>query len=229
MPGFKGYLTDLGGPSANMYRMEGKDMKVCQKCKKPSCIYPKICSNLNHGHKPLLQLYRKVRSVKGIKKVTVGSGIRYDLFSDQSDSINRQYTEELIRYHVSGRLKVAPEHTEEEVLKAMRKPSFSYFQMFKSNFESINRKYSLNQQLIPYFISSHPVSTDNHMKKLAYLLRQMNLKPEQVQDFTPTPMTLSSTIFYTGIDPYTGKKVYVARTKEAKLKQKEQFFWNKKR
>jgi uncharacterized radical SAM protein YgiQ len=227
MPDFKGYLTDLGGPSANMYRMEGKDIKICQKCKRPSCIYPKICNNLNYSHKPLIQLYKKVRKIKGIKKVTIGSGIRYDLFINQSEETNRKYFEDLMQFHVSGRLKVAPEHTEEEVLKAMRKPSFKYFQLFKTYFDAINRNFSLKQQLIPYFISSHPVCTDTHMKNLANQIRQMNLKPEQVQDFTPTPMTLSSTIFYTGVDPYTNKKVYVARTKEAKLRQKEQFFWNK--
>jgi len=225
---FKGYLTDLGGPSANMYRMQGKDLKICEKCKKPSCIYPTICNNLDHNHKPLLELYRKVREVKGIKKAFIGSGIRYDMFTDWSNSTNREYFDELVRFHVSGRLKVAPEHTEDEVLKYMRKPSFKLFEDIKVKFDLINRKHGINQQLIPYFISSHPGCTLSHMNKLATLMERMRLQLEQVQDFTPTPMTLSSTIFYTGVDPYTGKSVYVARSKEDKLKQRELFFWSKK-
>ena len=224
MPDFKGHLTDLGGPTANMYRMQGIDLGICQQCKRPSCIFPKICGNLNRSHEPLLHLYRKVRNMRGIKKMTIGSGIRYDLFDDQSDSVNRLYAEELIRFHVSGRLKVAPEHSEEEVLKAMRKPSFRLFQAFKDKFDAINGKYSLNQQLIPYFISSHPACTDDHMRRLVNKFRRMKFKPEQVQDFTPTPMTLSTAMFYTGYDPYTGTKMHVARSKEDKLRQKSFFF-----
>jgi uncharacterized radical SAM protein YgiQ len=225
---FKGYLTDLGGPSANMYRMQGENLKICEKCKRPSCIYPSICNNLNHSHKPLLELYRKVRNIKGIKKAFVGSGIRYDMFSDWSNPDNREYFDELARFHVSGRLKVAPEHTEDDVLKYMRKPSFKLFEELNIKFESINRKHGLKQQLIPYFISSHPGCTLGHMNKLASIMQKMRIHPEQIQDFTPTPMTLASTIFYTGVDPYTGKSVYVARSKEDKLKQRDQFFWSKK-
>lgn len=225
---FKGYLSDLGGPSANMYRMTGKDQKICEKCKKPSCIHPTICKNLESSHKPLLDLYRKVRSIKGIKKAFIGSGVRYDLFTDWSNPINREYFDELVRFHVSGRLKVAPEHTEDDVLKFMRKPSFKLFEEIKQKFDTINRKNSLDQQLIPYFISSHPGCTITHMNNLAKLMERMNIQPEQIQDFTPTPMTLSSTIFYTGIDPYNEKSVYVARSKEDKLEQREMFFWKRK-
>jgi uncharacterized radical SAM protein YgiQ len=227
MPDFKGYLTDLGGPSANMYRMKGIDQKMCEKCKKPSCVFPSICNNLNHDHKPLLDLYRKVRSVKGVKKAFIGSGIRYDLFADWSNSTNREYFEELVLHHVSGRLKVAPEHTEDDVLKYMRKPSFKLFGELKVKFDIINRKNLLNQQLIPYFISSHPGCTQQHMQKLANTMESMKIQPEQIQDFTPTPMTLASTIFYTGIDPYKDKTVFVERSKEGKIKQREHFFWYK--
>ncbi len=227
-PDFKGYLSDLGGPSANMYMMQGKNLKVCQKCKKPSCIYPKICSNLNTSHKPLLDLYRKVRELKGIKKVTIGSGLRYDLFADQSDATNRKYLEELFVHHVSGRLKVAPEHTEENVLKLMRKPSFKLFLELKAKFDIFNRKYSKKQQLIPYFISSHPGCTIESMRELTKKVEKIGLHIEQVQDFTPTPMTLASTIFYTGTDPYTNKSVFVERSKNGKIKQREHFFWYKK-
>lgn len=225
---FKGYLSDLGGPSANMYMMQGKNLKVCQKCKKPSCIYPKICSNLHTSHKPLLDLYRKVRELKGIKKVTIGSGLRYDLFADQSDATNRKYLEELFVHHVSGRLKVAPEHTEENVLKLMRKPSFKLFLELKAKFDIFNRKYGEKQQLIPYFISSHPGCTIENMRELTKKVEKIGLHIEQVQDFTPTPMTLASTIFFTGTDPYTNKSVFVERSKDGKIKQREHFFWYKK-
>ncbi|MDD3567458.1 MAG: YgiQ family radical SAM protein [Bacteroidales bacterium] len=227
-PEFKGYLSDLGGPSANMYMMQGKNLSICAKCKKPSCIYPSICSNLNTNHEPLLKLYQKVRSIPKVKKAFIGSGIRYDLFADWSNPVNRQYFDDVVRFHVSGRLKVAPEHTEDTVLKYMRKPSFKLFEEFKVKFDTINRKFSLNQQLIPYFISSHPGCTLEHMNSLAKRMEKMRIHPEQVQDFTPTPMTLASTIFYTGIDPYTGKPVFVERSKEGKLKQRENFFWYKK-
>ncbi|MDY0252847.1 MAG: YgiQ family radical SAM protein [Tenuifilaceae bacterium] len=227
-PEFKGYLSDLGGPSANMYMMQGKNLSICAKCKKPSCIYPSICSNLNTNHEPLLKLYQKVRSIPKVKKAFIGSGIRYDLFADWSNPVNRQYFDDVVRFHVSGRLKVAPEHTEDTVLKYMRKPSFKLFEELKVKFDTINRKFSLNQQLIPYFISSHPGCTLEHMNSLAKRMEKMRIHPEQVQDFTPTPMTLASTIFYTGIDPYTGKPVFVERSKEGKLKQRENFFWYKK-
>jgi uncharacterized radical SAM protein YgiQ len=227
-PDFKGYLTDLGGPSANMYKMQGKNLNVCAKCKKPSCIYPSICSNLQTDHEPLIKLYQKVRALPYIKKAFIGSGIRYDLFVDWSNPVNRQYFDEVVRFHVSGRLKVAPEHTEDYVLKQMRKPSFKLFEDLKVKFDTINRKNSLNQQLIPYFISSHPGCTLENMQSLAKRMEKMHIQPEQVQDFTPTPMTLASTIFYTGIDPYSGKPTFVERSKEGKLKQRENFFWYKK-
>ncbi len=227
-PEFKGYLSDLGGPSANMYMMQGKNLSICEKCKKPSCIYPSICSNLNTNHEPLLKLYQKVRSIPKVKKAFIGSGIRYDLFADWSNPVNRQYFDEVVRFHVSGRLKVAPEHTEDTVLRYMRKPSFKLFEELKVKFDTINRTFLLNQQLIPYFISSHPGCTREHMNSLALRMEKMRIHPEQVQDFTPTPMTLASTIFYTGVDPYTGKPVFVERSKEGKLKQRENFFWYKK-
>ena len=221
MDGFKGYLSDLGGPSANMYTMKGIDTKKCEACKRPSCIYPNICNNLNTSHENLLSLYRAVRKREGVKKAFIGSGVRYDLLLNEHD----EYMTELILHHVSGRLKVAPEHTSNEVLKNMRKPSFETIKKFNQKFNEINSKYSLNQQLIPYFISSHPGSTEADMQDLANETKKLNFKLEQIQDFTPTPMTLSSTIYYTGIDPYTKKKVFVARTQEQKRKQRSYFFW----
>lgn len=223
MKDFKGHISDLGGPSANMYAMSGIDVSICGKCNRPSCIYPKKCNNLNTSHIPLINLYKKVRERKGVKNVFIGSGIRYDLFANS----NEKYLEELLKYHVSGRLKVAPEHTSDEVLKQMRKPSFDLFKSFKVRFEEIKSKYLLNQELIPYFISSHPGCREEHMQELARETKKLRIKLEQVQDFTPTPMTLASTIYYTGIDPYSGKKIFVARSKEEKLKQNSYFFWYK--
>ncbi len=229
MPDFKGYLSDLGGPSANMYRMQGKDLKVCEKCRKPSCIYPVVCPNLNTNPAPLLELYRKVRSMPGIKKAFVGSGIRYDLFLDRLDQKSyRDYARELIKHHVSGRLKVAPEHSDEKVLGLMRKPPFDLYRKMQNLFDRVNREEGLNQQLVPYFISSHPGCGNIEMAELAVTAKQMNLRPEQVQDFTPTPMTLATVIFYTGINPYTMEKVKVARTRQDKLSQQQFFFWYKK-
>jgi uncharacterized radical SAM protein YgiQ len=229
MPDFKGYISDLGGPSANMYKMQGKDMKVCAKCKKPSCIFPVVCPNLETSPAPLLSIYRKVRAMPGIKKAFVGSGVRYDLFLDKIDQESyRDYAKELIKHHVSGRLKVAPEHSDEKVLKLMRKPSFSLFRKMQKLFDEINREEKMNQQLIPYFISSHPGCGNIEMAELAVTTREMNIRPEQVQDFTPTPMTLATVIFYTGINPYTMEKVKVASGKEEKLKQQQFFFWYKK-
>lgn len=230
MPDFKGYLSDLGGPSANMYRMKGKDERLCAKCKKPSCISPTICPNLNADHTPLLEIYREVDQLPGIKKSFVGSGIRYDLllhhYKDElTNQSARAYTEELIARHVSGRLKVAPEHTSDEVLQQMRKPSFSQFGQFKRLFDEVNRREGLNQQLIPYFISSHPGCKEADMADLAIQTKQLNFHLEQVQDFTPTPMTLATEIYYTGYHPYTLEKIYTARTKEEKLAQRQFFFW----
>lgn len=232
MPDFKGYLSDLGGPSANMYRMKGKDETICSKCKKPSCISPVVCKNLNADHTPLLEIYKAVDSLPGIKKSFIGSGVRYDLllhrYADESlNKSARTYTEELIAKHVSGRLKVAPEHTEDNVLKQMRKPSFDQFGQFKKVFDRVNAQCGLNQQLIPYFISSHPGCTEADMAELAVKTKGLNFQLEQVQDFTPTPMTLATEMYYTGFHPYTLEKVYTPRTKEEKLNQRQFFFWYK--
>jgi uncharacterized radical SAM protein YgiQ len=232
LPDFKGYLSDLGGPSANMYRMKGKDMKLCKVCSRPSCIWPAVCKNLNTDHKQLTDLYRKVDGMKGIKKSFIGSGVRYDLlFPEWNKSAGRyegEYLEELIKNHVSGRLKVAPEHTSPGVLSHMRKAPFDLFKKLKKRFDIIRTKYELKYEIIPYFISSHPGCTDADMKELVEEVKSLGIRPEQVQDFTPTPMTLSTLMYYTGFDPYTGKKVYVARSIEDKRRQKEFFFWYKK-
>ncbi|MGB4204357.1 MAG: YgiQ family radical SAM protein [Bacteroidales bacterium] len=232
MPDFKGHITDLGGPTANMYQMTAIDFEICKKCNRPSCIYPRICKNLNTNHKPLIELYRKARKIKGVKKVTIGSGIRYDMFMTSEGSENKQkghkeYFEELVVHHVSGRLKVAPEHTSDNVLSYMRKPSFALFENLKKDFDRICRQQNLNQQIIPYFISSHPGSEEKDMAELAEKIRLMGLRPEQVQDFTPTPGTLATAMFYTGLDPYSLKPVKVARSPEEKAAQKDFFFWYK--
>ena len=222
LPDWKGYLSDLGGPSANMYGMHGKDMSLCEKCARPSCLYPTICKNLNQDFAPLLHIYKQVNQLPYIKKAFVGSGIRYDLMSEA-------YGKQLITNHVSGRLKVAPEHTSSDVLKLMRKPAWEEYEKFHRFFEKINREAGLRQQLIPYFISSHPGCRNQDMQDLAEKCKRLNYRPEQVQDFTPTPMTLATTMFYTGLNPYTMEKVYVARTKQDKDKQKSYFFfWKKK-
>lgn len=229
-PDFKGYISDLGGPSANMYKMEGRVKEMCEKCKRASCIYPNVCQNLDNNHARLLELYKKAREIKGIKKVFVGSGIRYDLFMNglyKSGEANKSYLEEIMLHHVSGRLKVAPEHTSDEVLKMMRKPSFKLFEQLKADFDTINQKHGLKEQLIPYFISSHPACEDKDMKDLVDLTKKLDFKLEQVQDFTPTPMTLSSTIYYAGIDPYSLKKIFTATSREDKLRQRDAFFWYK--
>ncbi len=230
MPGFKGYLSDLGGPSANMYMMCGKDLNICKKCMKPSCLHPKPCPNLNTNHAPLLDIYKSVDSLPQIKKSFIGSGVRYDLSMHHTgnadvDRINAKYNEELITNHVSGRLKVAPEHTCDHVLEIMRKPSFSLYYDFKKIFDKVNRINGLNQQLIPYFISSHPGCREVDMAELAVETKNLNMHLEQVQDFTPTPMTLSTEIYYTGIHPYTGENVYTATTRDEKLAQRKYFFW----
>jgi uncharacterized radical SAM protein YgiQ len=232
MPDFKGYLSDLGGPSANMYRMKGKNPDICAQCKKPSCISPVICKNLNADHTPLLDIYKEVDNIPEIKRSFVGSGIRYDLLLHRytDDNLNKAahtYMEELIARHVSGRLKVAPEHTEDNVLKMMRKPSFELFGQFKKIFDRVNKQHGLNQQLIPYFISSHPGCTETDMANLAIQTKKLHFQLEQVQDFTPTPMTLATEMYYTGYHPYTLEKVYTARTKEQKLAQRQFFFWYK--
>jgi uncharacterized radical SAM protein YgiQ len=231
-PGFKGHLTDLGGPTANMYRMAAIDFEKCKKCKRASCIYPNICGNLNTDHNPLINIYRKVRSNPAIKKVTIGSGIRYDLFMDQPEARAKagghgKYLRELVLHHVSGRLKVAPEHTSDKVLKYMRKPPFKKFEQLKREFDSICLKNNLPQQIVPYFISSHPGSQQEDMADLAQKTRSMGFRLEQVQDFTPTPLTLATTMFYSGFDPYTMQPVHVARTQQEKTSQRDSFFWHK--
>lgn len=222
MADFRGNLSDIGGPSANMYGMHGKDPAICGKCTRPSCIFPNVCKNIDNDHRPLLQLYRKIRNAAGVKRAYIGSGIRYDMIDDSP------YLDEVVQYHTSGRLKVAPEHTEDEVLTLMRKPSFEKFEVLHRNFQHICKREGLPYQLIPYFISSHPGCTEEAMRHLAEKTRRLDFRLEQVQDLTPTPMTLSSVMFYTGIDPYTGKPLYVARTREEKEKQKAHFFWYKK-
>ena len=219
MPGFKGYLSDVGAPSANMYRMGGRDRELCRKCRRPSCLHPRMCPNLNNDHGPLLALYEKIRAVKGVKKAFIGSGIRYDLFDE------RPYLETVLKHHTSGRLKVAPEHTEEQVLQLMRKPPFALFERLNADFHRICDREGLPYQLIPYFISSHPGCTEQDMRALSEkVLGKLHFNLEQVQDLTPTPMTLSSVMFYTGENPYTHEKVYVARTQEEKRRQKSYFF-----
>lgn len=232
MEDFKGYISDLGGPSANMYMTGGKNREVCRNCKKPSCLHPVVCPNLNNDHSPLLSVYHEVDRLPEIKKSFVGSGVRYDLCmapadNAKTDAANKRYIEELIRSHVSGRLKVAPEHTSDKVLSLMRKPSFSLFRKFKSVFDRINDKEGLRQQLIPYFISSHPGCTEEDMAELACMTKDLDFHLEQVQDFTPTPMTLATEIYYSGIHPYTGEKIYVAANEKQKLAQRLFFFWYK--
>lgn len=230
MSDFKGYISDLGGPSANMYMMGGKDLSICKQCLRPSCLHPKPCKNLNTDHSHLLNIYTQVDSLPQIKKSFIGSGVRYDLSMHNTgkpeiDRVNAIYNEELIKNHVSGRLKVAPEHTCDHVLNIMRKPSFSQFYDFKRIFDKVNRVYGLKQQLIPYFISSHPGCREIDMAELAVESRNLNMHLEQVQDFTPTPMTLATEIYYTGIHPYTGERVFVATDKNEKLAQRKYFFW----
>ncbi|MDR1882870.1 MAG: YgiQ family radical SAM protein [Prevotella sp.] len=230
MPGFKGYLSDLGGPSANMYKMKGRDESICEKCKRPSCIHPKICKNLNVDHSHLLDIYKAVDSLPQIKRSFIGSGVRYDVMLHRNEDrrlnkISDEYTKELILNHVSGRLKVAPEHTSDKVLNCMRKPSFQQFRTFKKIFDKINSENGLKQQLIPYFISSHPACTETDMAELAIETKPLGFRLEQIQDFTPSPMTLATEMYYTGYHPYTLEKVYTARTKEQKLAQRRYFFW----
>lgn len=232
MPDFKGYISDLGGPSANMYGMAGKNKNICEKCKRPSCINPQICPNLDTDHSRLIDIYRAVDALPGIKKSFIGSGVRYDLLlhksKDEKTNLSaREYTKELICKHVSGRLKVAPEHTSDNVLRLMRKPSFKQFEEFKRIFDEINRREGLNQQIIPYFISSHPGCKEEDMAELAVITKRLNFHLEQVQDFTPTPMTVSTETWYSGFDPYTLEPVFSAKTQREKLAQRQFFFWYK--
>jgi len=232
MPDFKGYLSDLGGPSANMYGMHGRNLNACEKCKRPSCIHPQICPNLDTSHQALLDVYHAVDALPGIKKSFIGSGIRYDLllYRGKDEQANRSaeaYTRELICHHVSGRLKVAPEHTSDRVLMLMRKPPFSQFYQFKRIFDSINREEHLRQQIIPYFISSHPGCHEEDMAELAVLTKKLDFQLEQIQDFTPTPMTVATEMWYTGYNPYTMEPVFSAKSPRDKLAQRQYFFWYK--
>ena len=231
MPDFKGYISDLGGPSANMYKMKGKVQEICDRCVSPSCIHPVVCHNLDTSHKPMTELYKKVDSHPEVKKAFVSSGIRYDLLVDSYNKKNEgdleEYMEQLVQNHVCGRLKVAPEHTSDATLKVMRKPSFKHFHEFKKRYERINKKFDLNQPLIPYFISSHPGSQVEDMANLAAETKDMGFKLEQVQDFTPTPMTVATIIYYTGLHPYTLKPVYTAKSKKERRDQHLFFFWYK--
>ncbi|MCR5680422.1 MAG: YgiQ family radical SAM protein [Prevotella sp.] len=232
MADFKGYLSDLGGPSANMYGMKGRNLKACEKCRRPSCIHPQVCPNLDTNHQRLLDIYRAVDALPGVKKSFIGSGVRYDLLlhKGKDEAANRsaeEYTRELITRHVSGRLKVAPEHTSDRVLMLMRKPSFRLFGEFKRLFDRINREEGLRQQLIPYFISSHPGCHEEDMAELAVLTKHMDFQLEQVQDFTPTPMTVATETWYTGFDPYTLEPVFSAKTPLEKQAQRQYFFWYK--
>lgn len=232
LPDFKGYLSDLGGPSANMYGMKGRNQNACEKCKRPSCIHPAVCPNLNTDHSKLLNIYHAVDALPQVKKSFIGSGVRYDLLfhnskDEKTNESAKQYTRELICKHVSGRLKVAPEHTSDDVLRLMRKPSFQLFDRFKRVFDKINREENLRQQLIPYFISSHPGCREEHMAELAVLTKRLDFHLEQVQDFTPTPMTIATETWYTGYDPYTLEPVFSAKTPREKLAQRQFFFWYK--
>ena len=227
MPEFKGYISDIGGPSANMYKMQGYDLDICEKCIRPSCIFPSVCYNLNTDHTALTNLYKKVRNIDDVKKAFIGSGVRYDMLYNKNQEVKGdklEYAKELIKHHVSGRLKVAPEHTSDKVLNLMRKPTFILFKKFVQLFESINKKAGLKQQIIPYFISSHPGSTEEDMAELAAEAKDVNFRLEQIQDFTPTPMTHAAVTFYTGIEPYKEKTVFSAKTQKDKKNQRMFFF-----
>jgi uncharacterized radical SAM protein YgiQ len=232
-PDFKGYISDLGGPSANMYKMKGKDEAICARCSSPSCIHPVICNNLDTSHKPMTNIYKKVDDHPKVKKAFIGSGIRYDLLVDDFNKNNEdgnhdEYIEQVVTRHVSGRLKVAPEHTSDGTLKVMRKPSFKYFHKFKEKYDKISEKHGLNQPLVPYFISSHPGCKDEDMANLALETKEMGFQLEQVQDFTPTPMTVATVIYYSGVHPYTLQPIDTVKEKEKKLNQRRFFFWYKK-
>lgn len=232
MPDFKGTVSDLGGPSANMYTMKGKDNSLCARCKRASCAFPSVCKNLDTDHSPLLNIYALARKYPQIKHVFIGSGIRYDLcLRDTGNPVinrkNTEYLQNVIRFHVSGHFKVAPEHVSEQVLTLMRKPPFSLFYTLKEQFDTINQKYGQKQQIVPYFISSHPGCKLEDMAELAATTRHLNFKLEQVQDFTPTPMTLATTMYYTGYHPYSLQKIYTPKTESEKKQQNMFFFWYK--
>lgn len=227
MPEFHGNISDLGAPTANMYGMGGKDKERCAKCRRKSCLYPAPCINLDRDHSRVLGMYDKVMAVKGIRHAYIGSGVRYDLFLDEKgfiDETGKPYLKSLMLEHTSGRLKVAPEHTEDKVLDYMAKPSFRLFGRLRTEFDKINREEGRHTELVPYFISSHPGCTMQDMQKLASNPSLKGIWMEQVQDFMPTPMTTSSVMFYSGIDPRTMKPVFVERDPDKKRAQKSQFF-----
>lgn len=232
MPDFKGYISDMGGPSANMYCMKGIDLIICDKCVRPSCIWPDICFNLDTNHQPMTDIYRRVAAHPAVIKAFVSSGIRYDLLIPENKKQDKKlglesYTEQVVAHHISGRLKVAPEHTSEDTLNIMRKPSFKLFYEFKKKFDRINAKYDLKQFLVPYFISSHPGSALQDMAELAVETKALGFKLEQVQDFTPTPMTVATVIYYSGYHPYTIKKIDTVKSSKDKRDQNRFFFWYK--
>jgi uncharacterized radical SAM protein YgiQ len=232
MPDFKGYISDLGGPSANMYKMKGVVQETCDKCIAPSCIHPVICSNLDTSHSQITEIYRKVDKHPKVKKAFIGSGIRHDLltksYNKKADTSINDYLVQLLTRHVSGRLKVAPEHTSADTLKIMRKPSFAHFKEFKKQFDDIDREFGLNQQLVPYFISGHPGCREEDMVNLAVETKELGFKLEHVQDFTPTPMTVATVMYYSGYHPYTLKEYYTPKSKQEKINQHRFFFWYKK-
>ncbi len=224
-PDFHGVLSDLGGPSANMWRMRGRNLDLCRRCSRYSCSMPTMCKNLDSDHSPMISLLRKVAANPKVKHLYVGSGIRCDLFTD--DNAGWQYFRQVVLNHTSGRLKVAPEHTSDHVLALMRKPPFALFRETKRRFDEICRQADLRYQLIPYFISSHPGCRLEDMAQLAVDMKQMGYRLEQIQDFTPTPMTIATEMYYTGIDPTTLKPVYVATTPADKADQRRLFFFYK--
>lgn len=227
MPEFRGNISDLGAPTANMYGMHGKDPSRCAVCRRKSCLFPSACSNMDRNHERVLALYRRVDAVKGIRHSYIGSGVRYDLFLDEKgfvDGSGKKYLRELMLRHTSGRLKVAPEHTEDKVLYYMAKPSFRLFERLRAEFDKINREEGTHTELVPYFISSHPGCTLQDMRKLASNKSLKGIWMEQVQDFMPTPMTTSSIMFCTGLDPRTMKEVFVEHDPERKKEQKSLFF-----
>ena len=227
LPGFAGNISDVGAPTANMYGMKGKNPELCAKCRRKSCLFPGPCKNMDRSHERLLKLYERIAKVKGIRHAYIGSGIRYDLFLDEKgfvDETSYPYLKELILEHTSGRLKVAPEHTEDSVLKLMAKPSFKLFERLRMEFDNIVYSSGKKCELVPYFISGHPGCGMREMQRLARTPALKGLYMDQVQDFTPTPMTTSSVMFYTGLDPKNLEKVFVERDLERKKEQKSFFF-----
>ena len=227
LPGFAGNISDVGAPTANMYGMKGKNPELCAKCRRKSCLFPGPCKNMDRSHERLLKLYERIAKIKGIRHAYIGSGIRYDLFLDEKgfvDETSYPYLKELILEHTSGRLKVAPEHTEDSVLKLMAKPSFKLFERLRMEFDNIVYSSGKKCELVPYFISGHPGCGMREMQRLARTPALKGLYMDQVQDFTPTPMTTSSVMFYTGLDPKNLEKVFVERDLERKKEQKSFFF-----